>query len=174
MVVYIFKFVNTHNSMEIAKTPEAFVGKEPCLDKLIAWFENVGKEEKLDEEGITADILEVLSVYKSDTESKWSDGKYYLKGQIPLCSNEAITQGQMQSAIDEDNQRLQDYGGPCNSFEAASIEHSNRRFNNLQRLLQFYYYDYPDEICYRPGGSGYQAAFESFNHGTSQVERTCK
>jgi hypothetical protein len=158
--------------MEITKTPEAFLGKEPCLDQLIAWFENVGKEEKLDEEGITADILEVLSVYKSDTESKWSDGKYYLKGQIPLCSNEAITQGQMQSAIDEDNQRLQDYGGPCNSFEAASIEHSNRRFNNLQRLLQFYYYDYPDEICYRPGGSGYQAAFESFNRGTSQVERS--
>ena len=53
-------------------------------------------------------------------------------------------------------------------------ENTNRRFNNLQRLLQFYYYDYPDEICYRPGGSGYQAAFESFNHGTSQVERTCK
>ena len=151
--------------MEITYTPDAYLGKEPSLNQLIDWFDNVTHEDSdltLSDEGITNDILDVLTVYKQEANLSYSSGMYYLYGQIQTSPDDPITYEKLQEALEEPNKRFREYGGPCNSFEAASIERSRRDFSNLQRLLQFYYYDYPDEICYRPGGKGYVEAYAEF------------
>ena len=151
--------------MEVIHIPESYAGSEVSLNQLIDWFNNVMFEDDdlmLSEEGITNDILDVLTVYKQETNSSWSGGTYYLFGQIPTNPDDPITCERLQKSVDATNMRYKDYGVPYNSFEAASIEQSYRHFSNLQRLLQFYYYDYPDEICYRPGRKGYIATMAAY------------
>lgn len=146
--------------IKIPETPTREIGKELSLNAMINWFSNVSKAIELDLY-IQKEDMEVLSKYKKDSESTWSNGKYYLYGQIPLDCDVPITQNLLQSAIDENNKRFNEYGGPCNSFEAASIACSEKRFTNLLKLLDFYYNKY-DEIAYAPGGPGYEKALESW------------
>jgi hypothetical protein len=146
--------------IKIPETPTREIGKELSLNAMINWFNNVSKAIELDLY-IQKEDMEVLSKYKKDSESTWSNGKYYLYGQIPLDCDVPITQNLLQSAIDENNKRFNEYGGPYNSFEAASIACSEKRFTNLLKLLDFYYNKY-DEIAYAPGGPGYEKALESW------------
>ncbi len=146
--------------IKIPETPTREIGKELSLNAMIDWFSNVSKEFELDIY-IQPDVLMALDEYKKDAETAWVKGKYYLYGQIHIDCDTPITQNLLQLAIDENNKRLIDYGGPCNSFEAASIECGKNRFSNLLKLLDFYYNKY-DEIAYAPGGPGYEMAFESW------------
>jgi len=146
--------------IRIPETPTREIGKELSLNAMIDWFSNVSKDIELDLY-IQPDVLKTLDEYKKVAETTWSNGKYYLYGQIPIDCDVPITQNLLQSAIDENNKRFNEYGGPCNSFEAASIACSENRFNNLLKLLDFYYNKY-DEIAYAPGGPGYEKAFESW------------
>ena len=127
---------------------------------MINWFNNASIDIELDLY-IQPDVLQALDEYKKDAETTWSNGKYYLYGQIPIDCDVPITQNLLQSAIDENNKRFNEDGGPCNSFEAASIACSEKRFTNLLKLLDFYYNKY-DEIAYAPGGPGYEKALESW------------
>lgn len=145
--------------IRIPETPTREIGKELSLNAMIYWFNNASNDIELDLY-IQPDVLKALDEYKKDAEGlPRSDGIYYLYGQIPIDCNVPITQNLLQSAIDENNKRFNEYGGPCNSFEAASIACSENRFTNLLKLLDFYYNKY-DEIAYAPGGPGYEKAFE--------------
>ena len=146
--------------IRIPETPTREIGKELSLNAMINWFNNASKDIELDLY-IQPDVLKALDEYKKDAETTWSNGKYYLYGQIPIDCDVPITQNLLQSAIDENNKRFNEYGGPCNSFEAASIACSEKRFTNLLKLLDFYYNKY-DEIAYAPGGPGYEKALESW------------
>jgi len=148
--------------IKIPETPIREIGKELSLNAMIDWFSNVSKEFELDIY-IQPDVMKALDEYKKDANILLN-GKYYLYGQIPIDCDTPITQNLLQSAIDENNKRLIEYGGPCNSFEAASIECSKKRFASLLELLDFYYNTY-DKIVYAPGGSGYKMAFERWTHG---------
>ena len=146
--------------IKIPETPTREIGKELSLNAMIDWFNNASEDIELSLY-IQPDVLKALDEYKKDAESTWSNGKYYLYGQIPLDCDVPITQNLLQSAINENNTRFNEYGGPCNSFEAASIACSENRFTNLLKLLDFYYNKY-DEIAYAPGGPRYEMAFESW------------
>jgi len=135
------------------------IGKELSLNAMIDCFNNISKEIELDVY-IQPDVLNALDEYKKDANILLH-GKYYLYGQIPIDCDTPITQNLLQSAIDENNKRFAEYGGPCNSFEAASIACSEKRFANLLKLLDFYYNKY-NEIYYAPGGPGYILALKEW------------
>jgi hypothetical protein len=147
--------------IKIPETPIREIGKELSLNAMIDWFSNVSKEFELDIY-IQPDVLKALDEYKKDANILLN-GKYYLYGQIPIDCDTPITQNLLQSAIDENNKRFNEYGGPCNSFEAASIACSENRFTNLLKLLDFYYNKY-DEIAYAPGGPGYIVAYNDWTN----------
>jgi len=155
-------------STKIPETPSDQIGKELSLNQLIVWFNNVKKEIDLDIY-IQPDMLNVLDEYKKDSESTWSNGKYYQYGQIPTHPDDAITQKTLQIAIDTNSTRLYEYGGPCNSFEADSISNSEKSFTNLLKLLDFYYYRY-NEIIYAPEGPGYKKALEAWTDRIDNLE----
>jgi hypothetical protein len=134
---------------------------EPSLDQLIDWFKRVGEEMNIDDH-IEANEMAVLNEYKTNSMSTWASGKYYLYGQIPIDTNTPITPELLQSAIDANSRRYVEYGGPCNSFEAASIAKSDDQFKNFMKLLDFYHNKY-NEIAYAPGGNGYKLAEKSWN-----------
>jgi hypothetical protein len=149
-------------SIKLPETPMDQIGMEPSLNKLIDWFKEVSEEMDLDEY-IEPNVRDVLNEYKKDSETEWSKGKkYYLYGQVLTDPDSPITRESLQNAIDINSQRSQEYGGPCNSFEAASIAHSDQLFSNLLQLLGFYYITY-NEISYAPDGAGYKRALKLWN-----------
>lgn len=119
-------------SMNLPNIPDELVGKEPSLIEL-EYFTRDSSELFQEQD------LEVISVYMETTKSTYSSGQYYLFGQILTRPIEPITNAKLQGAIDANKQRLIDYGGPCNGFEAASIAVSDRQFRNLITILDRYY-----------------------------------
>lgn len=90
-----------------------------------------------------------IASYLSDINQKYSSGKYWLKGQLEMTLYEKITNEKINKAIEIDNQNKIKFGGPCNSFELASINQSNSKFEHLQKVLQKYY-DILQEEYFRP------------------------
>jgi len=77
--------------------------------------------------------------YLNDTTDNYSDGHYWLKGQLHMLPTEEITEEKIQKAIEIDKKRMDEYGGPCNGMEAASMNNHNNKFENLQKALKKYY-----------------------------------
>ena len=80
-----------------------------------------------------------VEAYIDDTTSKYSGGHYWLKGQLHMLPNETITEDKIQKAIEIDKKRMDEYGGPCNGMEAASMNNHNNKFENIQKVLKKYY-----------------------------------
>ena len=95
------------------------------------------------------DDKKCIRLYFEDTQQKYSNGKYWLKGQVEMTPDEKITSEKMNKAIEIDNQRNIEYGGPCNAFEAMSMLHHEKKFENLQNVLQKYY-EILEEEYFRP------------------------
>ncbi len=114
------------------------------------------------------DEKKCISLYLENTTEKYSNGKYWLKGQLEKTPDDPITQHDMDEANNIDNRRMAEYGGPCNGLEAASIAHHNYKFINMQKVLQKYYYlmeqEYlrpPDKDGLDKGGLYYQQLAEN-------------
>jgi hypothetical protein len=90
-----------------------------------------------------------IACYLSDIHAKYSDGYYWLKGQLKLMPDEQITQTKIDNAIAIDHQRKAEYGGPCNGLEAASMNHHEYKFTNLQKVIQKYFTIMEEEL-FRP------------------------
>ena len=84
------------------------------------------------------DEKKAIESYFINTQNNYSDGKYYLKGQLKIGLHEEITTEKIKTAIEMDNESIKTYGGPCNSFELMSMEKQNFQFENLQKVLQKY------------------------------------
>ena len=82
---------------------------------------------------------EALHKYLEDTKSKYYGGKFYLGGQIKMGPDDEITLQKFNEAREITKQRLIEYGGPCNSWEAASISHSERILDNAEKIVKCYY-----------------------------------
>ena len=147
-------------SINIPKMSETLI-KDPSLDQLIDLIKVASEETNLDDY-LEPNVRKVLNEYKLASESTWSNDKYYLYGQIPIDTDTPITPALLQSAIDANSRRYVEYGGPCNSFEAASIAKSDAQFKNLLVILDFYHNKY-NEITYAPGGNGYKRALDDWN-----------
>ena len=82
---------------------------------------------------------ESLNQYLNDTKSKYYGGKFYLGGQIKMGPDDEITLEKFNEVREITKQRLIEYGGPCNSWEAASISHSERILDNAEKIVKCYY-----------------------------------
>jgi hypothetical protein len=130
------------------KTGQPFVGAiHPSLKQL---HDYITRKFKRDFVGI--DIVS-LNEYVATTKQPWSNGGYYLFGQLLTNFDAPLTNELLQQAIATDARRRIEYGGPCNSMEAASINHNIRVFHNLLYLLQKYY-QHPYDLMefYKPDG----------------------
>jgi hypothetical protein len=81
--------------------------------------------------------IQVLSSYLKDTESKYLGGSFYLGGQIKMKPDEEITL----TKIDEARQitkQLKEYGDYANSWEIASVMHSESLLNQMEKIIKFH------------------------------------
>lgn len=78
----------------------------------------------------------VLNEYFDDTKSSWSKGCFYLGGQVPLRIDNEITIDLIKKVRRIDQQQINSYGEPVNSFEMASIYNTNRKLNELEFIIQ--------------------------------------
>jgi hypothetical protein len=81
---------------------------------------------------------QVLTSYFDDTKSTWSNGTFYLGGQIKMNPDEEITLDKIKEVRKISKQREIEYGGPCNSWEAASINSHNNRLNQMEEIIKAY------------------------------------
>ena len=81
---------------------------------------------------------DVLNEYLADTKSTWSKGTFYLGGQIKMNPDEEITLDKIKEVREISKKRLIEYGGPCNSWEAASIWRSERQLNEIESIIKVY------------------------------------
>lgn len=100
----------------------------------------------------TVDETRCITMYMQNTSEKYSNGKYWLKGQLEKCPDGKITPEDICNAIEIDKKRYLEYGGPCNGLEARSIEEHNYKFEHLQKVLQKYY-ELVEEEYLRPPDS---------------------
>jgi hypothetical protein len=130
------------------KTGQPFVGAiHPSLRQLNDY---ITRKFKHDFVGVNTIALDE---YMEMTKKPWSDGRYYLFGQIPVELDVPLTNELLQLAIDTTMKRHIEYGIPYNRMEAESIAHSEYVYRNLLYLLQKYY-QHPYDLMelYRPDG----------------------
>ena len=95
-------------------------------------FEPQTPEEKKIFENVNRDVVEN---YLIDTLSTWSNGKYYMGGQIPLKATDPITPALMknvQKAWKESDKYV------SNSAEAASVFRAQAQLTKMEILLAKY------------------------------------
>jgi hypothetical protein len=104
------------------------------LNTLIEFKPNNDKEREIFE----SCKKDVLNEYLADTKSTWSNGTFYLGGQIKMNPYEEITLDKIKEVREISRKRLFEYGGPCNSWEAASIWRCERQLNEIENILKIY------------------------------------
>ena len=76
-----------------------------------------------------------VNEYIANTKSNWSNGKYWLGGQIQMNPHDKITDTIIKNAQRKINDAV-DYA--CNSFEIASIRGSKTVFLQIQDVVKQY------------------------------------
>jgi len=141
------------------KTNQPFVGAiHPSLRQLNDYITRKFKRDFVGVHKIA------LDEYIETTKQPWSDGRYYLFGQIAIGLDVPLTNELLQLAIDTNMKRRTEYGIPYNRAEEESIAHSERVYRNLLYLLQKYY-QHPYDLMelYKPGGE----------YMTKYIEESC-
>ena len=81
---------------------------------------------------------DVLNEYLKDTNHRWSNGQFYLGGFIQMKPDEEITLKKIDKVKQERERRYIEYGGSCNSAEAASIWNTERQLSEIEILVKKY------------------------------------
>jgi len=76
----------------------------------------------------------VIQEYLKDTKSRWSNGNYWLVGQIQMNLDDAITPELLAKADGLINANTY----VCNSFEIASVWESKRQFAEINAVVKRY------------------------------------
>jgi len=82
--------------------------------------------------------ITVLSSYENDTNSRYFGGSFYLGGQIKMKPDEEITLQKINEVRQISKQRLIEYGGPSNSWEAISIERNKMLLDQMEEIIKFH------------------------------------
>ena len=80
----------------------------------------------------------VLKIYLNYTIQPYSEGQFYLGGQIKMSPDQEITLEKINEVREIEKQRMIDYGGPCNSFEMASINNHKNLLLQMEELIKAY------------------------------------
>ncbi len=78
----------------------------------------------------------VLYEYLANTKEKYYNGHYYFGGQIRLHSDDEISLKTVEQVKKINAQKLIELGGPCNSWEAASMWNADRQLNEMENLIK--------------------------------------
>ena len=81
---------------------------------------------------------DVLNEYLADTKFTWSKGTFYLGGFIKMKPDDEITLKQIDEVKIIRAKRVEEYGGPCNSAEMASIWRHERQLDEIEVLIKIY------------------------------------
>ena len=81
---------------------------------------------------------QVLNYYLGDTKQTCYNGMFYLGGQVKMRPDEEITLDKIKEVREISRKREIEYGGPCNSWEAASIYSHNNRLNQMEDIIKAY------------------------------------
>lgn len=65
-------------------------------------------------------------------------GFFYLGGQIKMSHNDLINLDSIQKVREINEERNREYGGPCNSFEAASMYRSQKELELVENMIKVY------------------------------------
>ena len=104
------------------------------LNNLLAFVPQSDKEREI----LNPIHFTVLNEYLEDTKSTWAKGKFYLGGFIKMSPDEEITLQKIEEVKQMRDKRTAEYGGPCNSWEAASIYRSERQLNEIETIVKKY------------------------------------
>jgi len=136
--------------------PEEYIGKEPSLNDLRQFAEEY------------ASILEGHDELKvglegcvNFTKETWTNCTYYLLGQLALLPSVRLSTEILNKAVEKEDQRLEEYGGPCHQAEVWSMQKHTDWFKSIKNLITVYYHVKTEEY-YAPGGEGYLDAKERF------------
>lgn len=156
------KYINTRIiecKRDMPMVPEDFINKEPSLNDLKQFIEDYSS---ILNENI--DLTLGVNGYIKDSTQSWSNGKYYLLGQLPLLPSEPISSKILYEAIEIEERKFKEYGGPCHQAEVWSSQKHNEWFKSIKYLI-IAYYDIKMEEYYEPGkGEGYIKAKEHFEN----------
>ena len=64
--------------------------------------------------------------------------RFYLGGQLKMVLLDDINLDSIKTVREISKKRMIEYGGPCNSFEAASIQQSNNELLLVENMIQMY------------------------------------
>jgi hypothetical protein len=66
------------------------------------------------------------------------NGFFYLGGQIKMSHNDIVNLDSIQKVREINEQRNREYGGPCNSWEAASMYRSVKELELVENMIKAY------------------------------------
>ena len=81
---------------------------------------------------------QVLTSYSIDTKTKYFNYMFYLGGQIKMKPDEEITIEKIKEVREIDRQREIEYGGPCNSWEAMSMNNHRNLLSQMEEIIKTY------------------------------------
>ena len=81
---------------------------------------------------------QVLTSYSIDTKTKYFNYMFYLGGQIKMTPDEEITIEKIKEVREIDRQREIEYGGPCNSWEAMSMNNHRNLLSQMEEIIKTY------------------------------------
>lgn len=70
--------------------------------------------------------------------SELDKGTFYLGGQLKMAANDIINLDSIEKVREISRKRMIEYGGPCNSFEAASIYQANKDLEFVESMIKKY------------------------------------
>lgn len=65
-------------------------------------------------------------------------GFFYLGGQVKMKHNDLINLDSIQKVREINEERNREYGGPCNSWEAASMYRSQKELELIEGMIKAY------------------------------------
>lgn len=92
------------------------------------------KEGFYDNTNLNTDLIDEIL---KDLNSTWSKGQYYLYGNINIDPDTKITQELINFTETYVENKDKQYGGPCNSIEAASIQRTHNNFKDLCQIIHY-------------------------------------
>lgn len=66
------------------------------------------------------------------------NGFFYLGGQIKMSHNDVVNLDSIQQVREINEQKNREYGGPCNSCEAASMYTSQKELELVESMIKCY------------------------------------
>jgi hypothetical protein len=112
------------------KMPQYFCEKEVSLEDIFF----LHKEGFYDNTGLNANLIDEII---KDINLSWSKGQYYLYGNINIDPDTKITHELINFTDTYVKNKYKEYGDPCNSFEAASIQRTHNNFKDLCQIIHY-------------------------------------